>query len=131
MPSSTMVESIFSRCQVYHFFVLDDRKVFRRNRLLTTYAYTRFHQQLKQYKDYKHGTLPATYNDWDKPLNMVLKCLLQESNNNLSFNDRYTKKSDIFNLKHTFFHIYEITVKTQEGVSFFYYVLIWIKIRQN
>lgn len=50
---------------------------------------------------------------------MVLKCLLQESNNNLSFNDRYTKKSDIFNLKHTFFHIYEITVKTQEGVSFF------------
>lgn len=34
------------------------------------------------------------------------------------------KKSDIFNLKHTFFHIYEITVKTQEGVSFFYYVLI-------
>lgn len=131
MPSSTMVESIFSRCQVYHFFVLDDRKVFRRNRLLTTYAYTRFHQQLKQYKDDKHGTLPATYNDWDKPLNMVLKCLLQELNYNLSFNDRYTKKSDIFNLKHTFFHIYEITVKTLEGVSFFYYVLIWIKIRQN
>lgn len=85
--------------------------MFGRNRLIATYAYARFNQQPKQYKNNKQGTLPETYNDRDKRLNMVLKCLLLESNHNLSINDRYTKKSDIFNLKHTFFHIYEITVK--------------------
>lgn len=110
-----MVKRIFTLPVLFYFS--DDRKVFGRNRLITNNAYARFHQQEK--KNNEHGTLPAVYNDWDKRLNMVLKCLLLESKHNLSFNDRYTKKSDIFNLKHTFFHIYEIKFKTHEGVSVF------------
>lgn len=58
-------------------------------------------------KNNEHGTLPAVYNDWDKRLNMVLKCLLLESKHNLSFNDRYTKKSDIFNLKHILSYLWD------------------------
>lgn len=54
-----MVKRIFTLPVLFYFS--DDRKVFGRNRLITTNAYARFRQQEK--KNNEHGTLPAVYND--------------------------------------------------------------------